>query len=177
MSEDIPSPSESFDETPYPQPVPKRMRRRMKYDYHSLNKLSVDLSKWVDENVESKRSFLLTDWCMERGVNKSIFAKKKGVSEAFDEAWNYAKDWQEHMLVKGALFKKLNVRFVMFMLQCCHGWRPENFVDPREKDLANELEQFRLYMQSKGEEPTKQEINAVLRQAKSEDKEDALANN
>lgn len=115
---------------------------------------------------------------MENGFNRASYTKNKGVSALFDDAWQYAKDWQEHMLVKGALYKKLNVRFVIFMLQCHHGWRPENYVDPRETALAGNLEQFSSYMKAKvGEEPTRKEINEVLKQAKKDDEADRDGDN
>jgi hypothetical protein len=136
---------------PSPYPAPKKRGPKMKYDEKKMDSMAIDLEAWVNNNVISKKQFLMTDWCMEQGFSRMMYLKTKGRSEKFDEAWAYAKEWQEHMLVKGALFSKLNVKMVIFFLACHHGWRHDTNTDPRETNLSNDLANFRVFMEKKEE--------------------------
>lgn len=114
-----------------------------------LDKLAEDLMDWVDDNVENqKASFLIGDWCYKVKMIPQYLNKFLERSDKLKFAHTYAKGWQEHMVAKGALFKKLDSNIAKFMLTCCHGWRENQKEEDKADKLENEFERFNRIMEN-----------------------------
>ncbi len=102
-----------------------------------LNELAESLDKWVDEAVKAKNNFLMGDWCFENKFLPQNFPRYTAQNENFKESYLRAKAWQEHMLVKGALFNKLSPKFAQFMLSCNHGWQTKEIIEHKGNEAIN----------------------------------------
>lgn len=116
---------------------PKIGRPRI-YTPDLLDKLAKHLEEWVKSNIETdNKLFLLGDWCFEVGFNMSYFHLYTSENENFKHAYEWAKQWQEHQVSKGALTNKLNPRFAQFFLSCNHKWRTvEESILKEEKEKS-----------------------------------------
>lgn len=115
-----------------------------------LDQLAEDLMAWVDDNVEKKKEFLLGDWCYKNGICPPNLNPLIERHEKLRNAHKYAKSWQEHMICKGALFKKLDPGFSKFMLICTHGWKENQLEEDKEEALKNDFSKFNNNMEELG---------------------------
>jgi len=121
--------------------------KRTKWTEDELDNLAEDLIEWIDENVKNEKSkFLLGDWCFEVGMIPQDMTKFGERSAKFKHAHTYAKGWQEHMVAKGALFKKLEPNIAKFMLTCHHGWKENQKEEDKEEALNNDFKIFNTNM-------------------------------
>lgn len=109
-------------------PIYIQMDRRgksLKYSDHKMACLARSLNKWVDQAIEDGKSFLLGDWCFANGVIPQKLKFYSDRHHLLKKAYLRAKSWQEHMITKGALYKKLDPKMSTFMLTCVHDWDPK----------------------------------------------------
>lgn len=74
------------------------------------------LERWIVAAHKSKKEFWFKDWCFDEGVVPSLCTKLAKMNERFREAYELAKEWQESIISKGALGKKLDSGFSKFYL-------------------------------------------------------------
>ena len=117
------------------------------YDDSSLEMDAQSLRDWVDENVSNKKDFLLKDWCFYNNIPPNHLAEFAKRNKSFREAVEYAKEWQAHMICKGALFKKLDPSFAKFMLTCVHHWKDNANEEDAKKALASDFAKFNENME------------------------------
>ncbi len=117
--------------------------KRFTWSPEKLKEVADSLNAWVDKAIESKEDFLLGDWCFHSGLGflPSYFARYCERSTELDNAYNRAKEWQEHNISKGALFNKLNSKFASLWLSHTHGWKI-NSSDDTLKKLDSEFCQY-----------------------------------
>ena len=126
------------------------------YDEVTLSACADDLIEWVKENVVNKKEFLLKDWCFYYDFPPNHIPRFVKRSARFAEAVEFAKDWQAHMICKGALLKKLDPGFAKFMLACVHQWKDGTDEESAKQELASDFAKFNenmevLRAQQKGE--------------------------
>jgi hypothetical protein len=119
-----------------------------KWTEEKLDSLAEDLISWVDENVDKKKEFLFGDWCFKHKICPPFLNKMVEKSEKMKAAHEYAKGWQEHMIVKGALYKKLDPGFSKFVLLCTHGWKENQGQMNQEEAFKNDFSKFNENMQA-----------------------------
>lgn len=130
------------------------------YTPELLEEWAIDLFKWVNKNVEDRKEFLLGDWCFESGYPLNRFERDMPICPLLKEAHEYAKNWQAHMICKGALFKKLDPGFAKFMMACVHGWRDSNQEEIKKEVLANDFAKFNKNMEElKKQLPPSESLN------------------
>jgi hypothetical protein len=62
--------------------------------------------------------------------------------ETFRLAYEFAKEFQEHVVAKGALTKKLDSGFSQFFLQCRCGWKKQEDTDTKANKAKSQLERI-----------------------------------
>lgn len=112
------------------------------YTTERLFELAESLYAWVEENNCKKKFALLGDWCFDNGFNPKYFGVYSPQLPEFEEAYLWAKSWQEHMVTKGALNQSLNARFAQFFLGCCHDWRTKDSSEDKLTTLKNEFGKY-----------------------------------
>ncbi len=113
------------------------------YTSDLLENLAKSLIDWVAQNSVSGNQFLLGDWCFSVGFNGKYFKRYADQNENFKEAYEWAKQWQEHRIAKGALNNTLNARFSQFFLGCNHNWSTFEAVENEEEKAKSRLEEIR----------------------------------
>ncbi len=110
------------------------------YTDEILESLARSLNEWVTQNSISGKQFLLGDWCFDVGFNPKYFKRYADQSEEFKDAYEWAKQWQEHKIAKGALHNTLNARFSQFFLGCNHNWSTLEAFENEEEKVKSRLE-------------------------------------
>lgn len=111
------------------------------YTDSMLDELAENLFLWIEENIKSqKKKFLLGEWCFSVGFSNRNFARYSEQNENFRRAYEYAKQWQEFQVTKGALYNELNARFAQFFLAVNHNWTFREQQDTRESKAKSALQ-------------------------------------
>ena len=124
------------------------------YTDEYLDILAVSLIEWVNNLAENDEFGLLSDWCFKNHFNPKYFSRYTVKHQAFKEAHSWAREWQEHIVAKGALTQKLNARFAQFFLGCNHNWRTK---DPNEDKMSQLRSEFRNYLDLMKEDDDEEE--------------------
>lgn len=112
------------------------------YTPELLDALAEDLIDWVARNITAEeKQFLLGDWCFSVGFHKGNFKRYAEQNENFKRAYEWAKQWQEHQVTKGALNNTLNPRFSQFFLGCNHKWSTQEEPEHEEAKAKSRLEE------------------------------------
>ena len=107
--------------------VPHYARRRTEEEVEEIGR---KLFIWVTENIKAERNFLLGDFAFQNGFRPGLMIIWARKHDGFREAYLLAKEWQEHMISKGAIHGIINSRFAQFHLGCNHGWKMASTEDP-----------------------------------------------
>lgn len=135
-----------------PEPSPEvALGRPRIYTSGRLSVLAQSLLDWVAGLSKRGEMGILGDWCFENGFNPKYFGRYAEQHEEFKEAYEWAKEYQQHTVVKGALKGGVNARFAQFFLSCCHDWEPKG--DKDDKVLANEFGKYLAQAKADSEEP------------------------
>lgn len=151
-----------------PMKIPKKALKKTKrvngrpriYTPELLDKLSENLIDWVQAKMDTpEKLFLLGDWCFSVGFNMNCFQRYADQNKNFKCAYEWAKQWQEHQVAKGALMNVLNPRFAQFFLGCNHKWstleQPEH-QEKKEKSRLQEVSEQLHALQKKIEEESQE---------------------
>jgi hypothetical protein len=93
--------------------------RPKEWTLDKIDALADNLHEWLVEAHKDKKSFWWHDWCWENGIRPTKVVQFVKESERFREVYEHVKEWQESIVVKGALTKKLSDGFSKFYL-CNH---------------------------------------------------------
>jgi hypothetical protein len=115
------------------------------YPHTYVNELAESLISWVEDNLKKNKAFLLGDWALANGVNPKHVSYLATKTEEFKVAYDLAKAFQEHMVCKGALERRLDPRFSQFYLVAHHGYSMSE-VKQREEELKNDFAEFLSHM-------------------------------
>jgi len=121
--------------------------KRVDYMYGSgktcaeLDELADRLVAWVNDNVKTEKQFMLGDFAFINGIRTGHMLKYARHHERFKEAFMWGKDWQEHMMSKGAAYGRVAHRYAIFFLACQHGWK-EAQGEAREEVFATAFDRF-----------------------------------
>lgn len=136
---------------------PKLNGRPRIYTPELLDDLAENLIDWVAENINAKeKQFLLGDWCFAVGFHRGNFQRYAEQNANFKKAYEWAKQWQEHQVSKGALMNTLNPRFSQFFLGCNHKWSTQEepiLKEDKAKSRLQEVTESLQALQKKLEEP------------------------
>lgn len=86
------------------------------------------LADELDEWCKRRGSLWLKDFAREFGIKSRDFAEIMRRTEKGEDAYERAKDWQESVLVRGGLLKKLDSSFTRFVLQNTSSWSEKTTV-------------------------------------------------
>jgi hypothetical protein len=75
------------------------------------------------------------------GFYPKNFQRYAEQNENFRLAYEWAKQWQEHQVSKGALTDKLNARFAQFFLGCNHKWSTTEEQEHKEEKAKSHLQE------------------------------------
>lgn len=119
-----------------------------------IDELTASLEDWFEEAHRDKKSFWWHDWCFDNNLQPSRVAELAREFEKFNAVYKKVKDWQESIIVKGALTKKLSDGFSKFYLcnHYSHNWKDKG-VDERDKippqDSLVELDNENMSLKAK----------------------------
>lgn len=108
--------------------------------------LAIDLENWLAQARENKKDFWWHDWCWGRELQPSRVSELAKEFPRFNEAYKMAKEWQESIIVKGALTKKLSDGFTKFYL--CNNYAQNWSENKKGEEISPEtVNQFLALMQ------------------------------
>lgn len=113
-----------------------------KYTDEYLDKLAVKLKEWAKEGLRKNEFRLLSHWALENDFSDKNFTRYAPLHENFRLAYEFAKQYQEHVVAAGALTKKLDSGFSQFFLQCRCGWKKQEDSDNKESKAKSQLEKI-----------------------------------
>jgi len=87
-----------------------------------MYELTESLKEFVEDNIESGEKFLISEWCFQNGVMPKRLSYLCEKDKDFKQAYELARDWEEHCLVEKSLFNKCNHKFASLMLACRYHW-------------------------------------------------------
>ena len=125
---------------------------RPHFSIEEIDDLAQSLNDWVKDLSERKEFGLLGDWCFENGFNPKYFKRWADKHEGFKQAYENAKAWQEHIVVRGALRNSLNSRFAQFFLSCVHHWAPKDANQEKLDNLKTGFDRFVKHMEGSEED-------------------------
>lgn len=108
------------------------MAFQIKYTDEVLNRLAKSLKNWAREGLEQGEFRLMSEWCLKNDFPKQNFSRYIAKHKKFNDAYNYAKDYQEYVVSRGGLTKKLDSHMCQFFLSCICKWRKED--DPKNEE-------------------------------------------
>lgn len=122
------------------------------YTDEKLAELAESLYSWVESARRRNKFVLLSEWCFKEKFPPFHFAENIARSDAFKEAYQWAKAWQEHAVATGALSKDLDARFSQFFLSVNHGWTLNKDQENKEERQKCNLEKMSdaLHQEAKG---------------------------
>lgn len=110
-----------------------------------IEKAAESLEKYIDDVQRDKKNFWWQDWCYEYGICPSKASEFAKANEKFRQAYKKANAWQEHIIVKGMLAKKLDSKGSIFFLT--NKYRQNWSEKPADNSVSKEdLEKFQQVM-------------------------------
>lgn len=113
--------------------------RPKKWNEEKIEELAESLDKWIADAVERRDQFWWWDWCFDVGLDQSKVSNIARENERFRKSYEKAKQWQEAVILKHSLTKKLSEGMSKFFLvnQYSDRWKEKQ---SDEKDKAPPLD-------------------------------------
>lgn len=118
--------------------------RPPKWTSGCLDELASSLDAWIDQAVKTNKEFWWQDWAFQVGTNPKKISEFADRHPRFRESYERAREWQQHIVQKGALIKKLSEGFSKFFLinRYSDEWKSDKSDETRTppKDKSNDIE-------------------------------------
>ena len=125
----------------------KKRFPEQKYTAEKLNELARSLKSWIDGLAKRSEFGMLGDWAFRNDFSPKNFKRYADKSIAFNDAYQYAKEYQEFIISRGALTKDLDSKFSVFFLCSNHSWKVNG--DGVSEGVRDSFSEFVHYMNTK----------------------------
>ncbi len=122
--------------------------RPKKYSDERLSELSISLKKWVKEKYRKDEMGYLVEWCFDNDFNTRYFKRYCEQHGEFNDAYEFAKDWQEYRIAKGGMDKSFDSRFAQFYLSSKFGWNPKGENETVADAIKSEFGRFLIHQET-----------------------------